>query len=177
LRRPIVPPAFIRQLMRLRAGRSPGFSVRSVNRSANRGYSGGMQPIAANAMHFHSLKHSIATILASRVDNISRVKTHLGHAAISSTIAILPSEPESNSGQGQGDLEPGIRELVRALPMRLRNGLDSAVARFAGPRVAKVAACTPVWLISRFRRISSTVTVVGPVGPIESIDTGGEGET
>src|SRR6266403_3757176 len=30
----------------------------------------GMQPIAENAMHFHSLKHSIATILASRVDNI-----------------------------------------------------------------------------------------------------------
>jgi integrase len=46
----------------------------------------GMQPIAANAMHFHSLKHSIATILASRVDNIFHVKTHLGHAAISSTM-------------------------------------------------------------------------------------------
>jgi site-specific recombinase XerC len=45
-----------------------------------------MQPIAANAMHFHSLKHSIATILASRVDNIFHVKTHLGHAAISSTM-------------------------------------------------------------------------------------------
>ena len=46
----------------------------------------GMQPIAANAMHFHSLKHSIATILASRVDNIFHVKTHLGHTAISSTM-------------------------------------------------------------------------------------------
>src|SRR5258708_3632021 len=46
----------------------------------------GLQPIAANAMHFHSLKHSIATILASRVDNIFHVKTHLGHAAISSTM-------------------------------------------------------------------------------------------
>jgi integrase len=41
---------------------------------------------AANAMHFHSLKHSIATILASRVDNIFHVKTHLGHTAISSTM-------------------------------------------------------------------------------------------
>ena len=46
----------------------------------------GMEPIAANAMHFHSLKHSIATILASRVDNIFHVKTHLGHTAISSTM-------------------------------------------------------------------------------------------
>jgi integrase len=46
----------------------------------------GLQPIAENAMHFHSLKHSIATILASRVDNIFHVKTHLGHAAISSTM-------------------------------------------------------------------------------------------
>ena len=34
----------------------------------------GLQPIAENVMHFHSLKHSIATILASRVDNIFHVK-------------------------------------------------------------------------------------------------------
>ena len=46
----------------------------------------GLAPIAQNAMHFHSIKHSIATILASRVDNIFLVKTHLGHAAISSTM-------------------------------------------------------------------------------------------
>jgi site-specific recombinase XerC len=46
----------------------------------------GLQPIAANAMHFHSLKHSIAMILASRVDNIHYVKTHLGRAAITSTM-------------------------------------------------------------------------------------------
>jgi type 1 fimbriae regulatory protein FimB len=46
----------------------------------------GWAPIAANAMHFHSIKHSIATILASRVDNIFLVKTQLGHAAISSTM-------------------------------------------------------------------------------------------
>ena len=37
----------------------------------------GLAPIAENAMHFHSLKHTIATILASRVDNIFIVKT--GH--------------------------------------------------------------------------------------------------
>jgi type 1 fimbriae regulatory protein FimB len=46
----------------------------------------GLAPIVRNAMHFHSIKHSIATILASRVDNIFLVKTHLGHAAISSTM-------------------------------------------------------------------------------------------
>ena len=46
----------------------------------------GLQPIAAYAMHFHSLKHSIAMILASRVDSIHYVKTHLGHAAITSTM-------------------------------------------------------------------------------------------
>ena len=46
----------------------------------------GLVPIARNAMHFHSIKHSIATILASRVDNIFLVKTQLGHAAISSTM-------------------------------------------------------------------------------------------
>ena len=54
-----------------------------INRSR---VSRGLQPIAGNAMHFHSLKHSIATILASLVDNIFHVKTHLGHAAISSTM-------------------------------------------------------------------------------------------
>jgi integrase len=46
----------------------------------------GFAPIAQNAMHFHSIKHSIASLLASRVDNIFIVKTLLGHAAISSTM-------------------------------------------------------------------------------------------
>ena len=46
----------------------------------------GLAPIAKNAMRFHSIKHTIATILASRVDNIFLVKTQLGHAAISSTM-------------------------------------------------------------------------------------------
>jgi integrase len=45
-----------------------------------------LAPIAENAMHFHSIKHTLATILASRVDNIFLVKTQLGHAAISSTM-------------------------------------------------------------------------------------------
>jgi integrase len=46
----------------------------------------GLSPIAENARHFHVIKHTLATILASRVDNIFLVKTQLGHAAISSTM-------------------------------------------------------------------------------------------
>jgi integrase len=46
----------------------------------------GLAPIAENARHFHVIKHTLATILASRVDNIFLVKTQLGHAAISSTM-------------------------------------------------------------------------------------------
>jgi integrase len=46
----------------------------------------GLAPIADNAMHFHTLKHTLATLLASRVDNIFLVKTQLGHKAISSTM-------------------------------------------------------------------------------------------
>lgn len=46
----------------------------------------GLQPIPGTAMHFHCLKHSLCSILASRVDNIFLVKTQVGHAAISSTM-------------------------------------------------------------------------------------------
>jgi integrase len=46
----------------------------------------GLAPIAENARHFHVIKHTLATLLASRVDNIFLVKTQLGHAAISSTM-------------------------------------------------------------------------------------------
>lgn len=46
----------------------------------------GLQPIPTTAMHFHCLKHSLCSILASRVDNIFLVKTQVGHAAISSTM-------------------------------------------------------------------------------------------
>jgi len=46
----------------------------------------GLQPISANAMHFHSLKHSIATILASRWTISITSKPIWGHAAITSTM-------------------------------------------------------------------------------------------
>ena len=67
-----------------------------VNRSR---VSRGQQPIAENAMHFHSLKHSIATLLASRVDNIFHVKTHLGHAAISSTMQYCHPNQKSSGAK------------------------------------------------------------------------------
>jgi integrase len=48
----------------------------------------GLAPLAENALRFHSIKHTIATILASRVDNISL--RWLGHAAISARWLCLP---------------------------------------------------------------------------------------
>lgn len=59
----------------------------------------GLQPIAENSMHFHSLKHSIATLLASRVDNIFHVKTHLGHASISSTMQYCHPNQKSSGAK------------------------------------------------------------------------------
>jgi len=60
----------------------------------------GLQPIAANAMHFHILNHSIARILASRVDNIYHVKTHLGICGHHFHDAILSSEPKADRQSG-----------------------------------------------------------------------------
>ena len=57
----------------------------------------GLKPIPANAMHFHTLKHSIATILANRVDNIFAVKNHLGHASISSTMSYCHHDPRATN--------------------------------------------------------------------------------
>lgn len=57
----------------------------------------GLAPIAENAMHFHTLRHSIATIMASRVDNIFHVKSHLGHVSIGSTMIYCASNPKLSS--------------------------------------------------------------------------------
>lgn len=45
----------------------------------------GLPAIPAEAMHWHTLRHSIATILANSDAGIFHAKNHLGHAAISST--------------------------------------------------------------------------------------------
>lgn len=55
----------------------------------------GLEPIAENAMHFHALKHSCATILASKVSNIFTVKNYLGHASISSTMVYCAPDMKS----------------------------------------------------------------------------------
>jgi len=55
----------------------------------------GLEPIAQKAMHFHSLKHSCATILASKVSNIFTVKNYLGHSSITSTMAYCAPDMKS----------------------------------------------------------------------------------
>ena len=55
----------------------------------------GLEPIAKDAMRFHSLKHSCATILASKVSNIFTVKNYLGHASISSTMVYCAPDMKS----------------------------------------------------------------------------------
>jgi site-specific recombinase XerC len=55
----------------------------------------GLKLIPESAMHFHTLKHSIATILASRVSNIFLVKSHLGHASIGSTMCYCSPDPRA----------------------------------------------------------------------------------
>ena len=45
----------------------------------------GLKAIPENCFRFHTLKHSVATIIANRVQNIFTLKNHLGHASISSS--------------------------------------------------------------------------------------------
>jgi hypothetical protein len=53
----------------------------------------GQAAIAENAMRFHTLRHSIATIMESRVDNI----LHVGHLSIGSTMIYCASNPKLSS--------------------------------------------------------------------------------
>jgi site-specific recombinase XerD len=46
----------------------------------------GSQPIPKDAHRFHSIKHSIGTVLAQQGKDLMAVKHHLGHASISSTM-------------------------------------------------------------------------------------------
>ncbi len=61
----------------------------------------GLAPIAENARHFHVIKHTLATILASRVDNIFLVKTMLGHTVISSTMAYCHPDQKIAAGKAK----------------------------------------------------------------------------
>lgn len=61
----------------------------------------GLEPIRENAMSFHSLKHSCATMLASKVSNIFIVKSYLGHASISSTMQYCAPDQRISSQEAK----------------------------------------------------------------------------
>jgi integrase len=71
----------------------------------------GLAPIPGEAMHFHVLKHSIATILANRGDHIFQVKSHLGHASISSTMNYCNSDPRTTGAYVQQTLSNAFCSL------------------------------------------------------------------
>ncbi len=71
----------------------------------------GLAPIADDAMHFHTLRHSIATIMASRVDNIFHVKSHLGHVSIGSTMVYCASNPKLSSKAAHEALSQAFANL------------------------------------------------------------------
>jgi integrase len=68
-------------------------------------------PIAQDAMHFHTLRHSIATLMASRVSNISHVKSHLGHVLIGSTMIYCASNPKLSSKAAHEALSEAFAHL------------------------------------------------------------------
>jgi len=59
----------------------------------------GLQPIPKSCFRFHTLKHSVATIIANRVQNIFTLKNHLGHASISSSMSYAHPDPRSTAVQ------------------------------------------------------------------------------
>jgi integrase len=61
----------------------------------------GLQPIPKSCFRFHTLKHSVATIIANRVQNIFTLKNHLGHASISSSMSYAHPDPRSTAVQVQ----------------------------------------------------------------------------
>ena len=61
----------------------------------------GLLPIPRGCFRFHTLKHSVATILANRVQNIFTLKNHLGHASISSLMSYAHPDPRTTAAQVQ----------------------------------------------------------------------------
>ena len=61
----------------------------------------GLQPIPPSCFRFHTLKHSVATIIANRVQNIFTLKNHLGHASISSSMSYAHPDPRTTAAQVQ----------------------------------------------------------------------------
>ena len=61
----------------------------------------GLKPIPQGCFRFHTLKHSVATIIANRVQNIFTLKNHLGHASISSSMSYAHPDPRATAAQVQ----------------------------------------------------------------------------
>jgi integrase len=61
----------------------------------------GLHPIPQGCFRFHTLKHSVATIIANRVPNIFTLKNHLGHASISSSMSYAHPDPRTTAAQVQ----------------------------------------------------------------------------
>jgi integrase len=61
----------------------------------------GLKRIPQGCFRFHTLKHSVATIIANRVQNIFTLKNHLGHASISSSMSYAHPDPRSTAAQVQ----------------------------------------------------------------------------
>jgi integrase len=61
----------------------------------------GLKRIPQGCFRFHTLKHSVATIIANRVQNIFTLKNHLGHASISSSMSYAHPDPRSTAVQVQ----------------------------------------------------------------------------
>ena len=61
----------------------------------------GLHPIPQGCFRFHTLKHSVATIIANRVQNIFTLKNHLGHASISSSMSYAHPDARATAAQVQ----------------------------------------------------------------------------
>jgi integrase len=61
----------------------------------------GLKAIPENCFRFHVLKHSVATIIANRVQNIFTLKNHLGHASITSSMSYAHPDPRATAAQVQ----------------------------------------------------------------------------
>ena len=72
-----------------------------LGRTSNRRVARGLYPIPQGCFRFHTLKHSVATILANRVQNIFTLKNHLGHASISSSMSYAHPDPRTTAAQVQ----------------------------------------------------------------------------
>jgi integrase len=75
--------------------------VELLNQVSDARVARGLKAIPENCFRFHTLKHSVATIIANRVHNIFALKNHLGHASISSSMSYAHADPRATAVQVQ----------------------------------------------------------------------------